>query len=122
MAALPSAAQAQGVTVLRGESGEQQRPGVPDTGVRRVPSTNHPAPAPALASPPTTSNGGQLPLGNGTGVVPAEPPSEVAREIASGKPLSPAEAAALGHRLQGDRRRPLRRCPRRSREFQTIRC
>jgi soluble lytic murein transglycosylase len=93
LAALPSAAQAQGVTVLRGESGEQQRPGVPDTGVRRVPSTSHPAPT--SASPPTTSNGGQLPLGNGNGVVPADPPSEVAREIASGKPLSPAEAAAL---------------------------
>jgi hypothetical protein len=93
LAALPSAAQAQGVTVLRGESGEQQRPGVPDTGVRRVPSTSHPAPAPV--SPPAPSSGGQLPLGNGNGVVPADPPSEVAKEIAAGKPLSPGEAAAL---------------------------
>jgi soluble lytic murein transglycosylase len=94
LAAFPSAARTQGVTVLRGENGEQQqRPGVPDTGVRRVPSTGHPAPAPV--SPPATPNGAQLPLSNGNGVVPADPPSEVAKEIASGKPLSPAEAGAL---------------------------
>ncbi len=85
----------QGVTVLRGESTDQQRPGVPDTGIRRVPSTSHPAPAPTN---PPTSRGGQLPIaeGNGGSVLPAAPPSDVAQEITSGKPLSPAESAALG--------------------------
>lgn len=93
LAALPTAAQPQGVTVLRGESGgEQPRPGVPDTGVRRIPAPGHPAPAPANPAP---SGGGQLPLANGNGLVPADPPSEVAREISGGKPLSAAEAAAL---------------------------
>ena len=92
LAVLPSVAQTQGVTVLRGESGDQQRPGVPDTGVRRVPSLGHPAPAPAR---PAQASGGQVPLGNGQGLVPADPPSEVAKEITAGKPLSPAEAAAL---------------------------
>jgi soluble lytic murein transglycosylase len=85
----------QGVTVLRGESTDQQRPGVPDTGIRRVPSTSHPTPAPTN---PPASRGGQLPIaeGNGGSVLPAAPPSDVAQEITSGKPLSPAEAAALG--------------------------
>jgi soluble lytic murein transglycosylase len=98
LAALPAAAQSQGgVTVLRGEgSSEQPRPGVPDTGVRRIPSPNHPAPAQANAPPnASASSGGQLPLGNGAGLVPADPPSELAKEISTGQPLVPGEAAAL---------------------------
>jgi soluble lytic murein transglycosylase len=100
LAALPAAALAQGgVTVLRGEgSSEQPRPGVPDTGVRRIPSPSHPPSAPAQANAPpsaNTSSGGQLPLGNGAGLVPADPPSDLAKEMSSGKPLAPGEAAAL---------------------------
>ena len=99
LAALPAAAQSQGgVTVLRGEgSSEQPRPGVPDTGVRRIPSPSHPS-APAQANAPPNANasgGGQLPLGNGAGLVPADPPSELAKEMSTGKPLAPGEAAAL---------------------------
>ena len=101
LAALPAAAQTQGgVTVLRGEgsSGDQPRPGVPDTGVRRIPSPSHAPSAPAQANAPpsaSTSNGGQLPLGNGAGLMPPDPPSELAKEMSTGKPLAPGEAAAL---------------------------
>src|SRR5471032_754082 len=83
-----------GVTILRGE-GDQPRPGVPDTGVRRVPSTGPSTggvPRPTIPLPPTSS---QLPIGNGNGVVPPAPQSDMAQAIKSGTPLSPAESAAL---------------------------
>ena len=80
-----------GVTVLRGE-GDQPRPGVPDTGVRRIPSAGG---VPRTA-PPLPSTSGQVPIGDGSGgVVPPAAPSEMAQTIKSGTPLSPAEAGAL---------------------------
>ena len=90
LAALPTAAQTQGVPVQRSESGEQPRPGVPDTGLRRVPSPGNPAPV----SPPGSS-AGHPQLGSGNGPAPPDPASEAAKEISAAKPLSPAEAAAL---------------------------
>src|SRR5438105_5012468 len=56
------------------------------------------APAPAQANAPPNANassGGQLPIGNGAGLIPADSPSEVAKEISTGKPLASGEAAAL---------------------------
>jgi soluble lytic murein transglycosylase len=88
----------QGVTVLRGQSEEHessQRTGVPDTGVRRIPSPGTGAGAPnPTATPPRT---GQLPIAgeNGGSVLPAPAAGDAVQSLASGKPLSDAEAAAL---------------------------
>lgn len=79
------------MTVLRGES-DQPRPGVPDTGVRRIPSTGSAQHATPLPSPSPV--GGQQPIANGSGIMPA-PQSETAQAMVSGKSLSAGEAAAL---------------------------
>src|SRR5471032_2781263 len=81
-----------GVTILRGEV-DQPRPGVPDTGVRRVPSTGPSTgpsmggvPRPTVPLPPTSS---PLPIGDGAnGVVPPAAQSDMAQAIKSGTPLS----------------------------------
>ncbi len=99
-AAIPAGAQQNGVTVLRGES-DQPRPGVPDAGVHRIPipgagGSGAPAPisrpAPSSATPIRDSSGGS--------VLPAAPPSEIGQAIGGAKPLSDAEAAALGSALK----------------------
>jgi soluble lytic murein transglycosylase len=90
----PAQQQQHGVTILRGESGEQLREGRPDTGIRRTPSTA-PTPSARPSSPPTAS---ALPIardGSGNGVVPPAS-SEMSQALASAKSLSPGEAAALG--------------------------
>ncbi len=103
---LPAGAQQNGVTVLRGES-EQTRPGVPDTGVRRVPSAGG-------GSTARPSADATLPIregGAGGSVLPATPsappagpigqtPGPIGQAIVSGKPLSDAEAAALTSALK----------------------
>jgi soluble lytic murein transglycosylase len=95
----PTVQAQQGVTVLRGDSGSQARPGTPDTGVRRVPSTGtagtNMGGGPASSSHPANPLG-QLPIGGGAAVLPTTPPSEMAQAIGSTQPLAPAEAAALG--------------------------
>ena len=89
-----------GVTILRGE-GDQPRPGVPDTGVRRIPSTGPSTggiPKPTIPLPPNSSQfpSSPLPIGDGaSGVVPPAAQSDMAQAIKSGTPLSPAEASAL---------------------------
>jgi soluble lytic murein transglycosylase len=93
--AAPAAAQ-HGVTVLRGESGEQPKQAAPDTGVRRIPSPNaSPTPAPA---PRTAPSGTAQPIagdGSGNGVLPPAGPSELSQALTSAKTLTAGEAAAL---------------------------
>jgi len=95
----PAAAQQQqhGVTILRGETGDQLRDARPDTGIRRTPSTAAPAPtlAPRPSNAPTAS---ALPIQSdgGNGVLPPATPTELSQALSSAKALSPAEAAALG--------------------------
>jgi len=103
--AIPAGAQQNGVTVLRGES-EQTRPGVPDTGVRRVPS--------ATGATTRPSADATVPIREGTiggSVLPAAPagppsgeigqaPGPIGQAIVSGKTLSAAEAAALAAALK----------------------
>ncbi|HEY6718797.1 MAG TPA: hypothetical protein VI232_20830, partial [Reyranella sp.] len=113
----PVLAQQGGVTILRGQSGDQPTQGTPDTGVRRVPVERGPvAPRPAAPTPPGVpqvggpqvapqvgSSGPQLPIGNdGTsgGVLPPPQPSDMAQAIASSKPLSDAEAASFAAALK----------------------
>jgi soluble lytic murein transglycosylase len=90
---------AQGVTVLRGE-GDQPRPGVPDTGVHRVPSAGAPGVGAPTHATPLPSTSSQLPISGGGGVVPAAPQSDLSQAIAATKPLSTAEAGALGSALK----------------------
>ncbi len=95
----PLQAQQGGVTILRGESGEQTRPGTPDTGVRRVPSGGTATPRPAQPSPPVST----LPLANDgapSRVLPAAPSSDMGRGLTGAKPLSDAEASALAAALK----------------------
>ena len=106
--AIPAGAQQNGVTVLRGES-EQTRPGVPDTGVRRVPSATG---APTATTRPSAD--ATVPIREGTiggSVLPAAPagppsgeigqaPGPIGQAIVSGKVLSAAEAAALAAALK----------------------
>jgi soluble lytic murein transglycosylase len=88
-AAWPADAQ-NGVTVLR--------PGTSDSGIRRVPSagggTGAPTALPSVPStiPPRDSSGSSL--------LPTAPPSEIGQAIGATKPLSEAEAAALGSALK----------------------
>ena len=95
----PLQAQQGGVTILRGESGDQTRPGTPDTGVRRVPSG---APQAQPTSPAAPRGTATLPIaGGGTGgVAPAAPTSDMAQSLAASKPLSDAEASALAAALK----------------------
>jgi hypothetical protein len=91
LAAVPLSAGAQqnGVTVLRPGTSD-----TPDSGVRRVPSGS-PASrqAPSSSAAPIRDN-------SGGSVLPAPPPSEIVQAIGSAKPLSEAEAAALGSALK----------------------
>ena len=108
LASQPVLAQQDGVTILRGQSADQPAQGTPDTGVRRVPvergSTPRPAtPTPPSPSPQAGSSSPALPIGNdGTsgGVLPAPPQSDMARAIASSKPLGDAEAASFAAALK----------------------
>jgi soluble lytic murein transglycosylase len=86
-------AQQGGITVLRGESTDPQRPGVPNTGVRRVPSTSHPAPAPTN---PTASHGGQLPIAEAIAGVRATTRRARWPGNRLGQAAQPGEAAAPG--------------------------
>jgi soluble lytic murein transglycosylase len=114
LAGEPVLAQQGGVTILRGQSGDQPTQATPDTGVRRVPVERAPtAPKPAVPSSPQAaqpqapqpivgSSSPALPIGNdGTsgGVLPP-PPSDMAQAIASSKPLSDAEAASFAAALK----------------------
>jgi soluble lytic murein transglycosylase len=111
LAGEPVLAQQGGVTILRGQSGDQPTQATPDTGVRRVPVERAPAaPKPAVPSPSSPqaaqpivgSSSPALPIGNdGTsgGVLPP-PPSDMAQAIASSKPLSDAEAASFAAALK----------------------
>jgi soluble lytic murein transglycosylase len=95
LAAVPLSAGAQqnGVTVLRPGSSD-----TPDSGIRRVPSTNGGTSGPAAprAAPSTVplrdSGGGSL--------LPAAPPTEITQAIGGTKPLSEAEAGALASALK----------------------
>ncbi|MEA2850258.1 MAG: soluble lytic murein transglycosylase, partial [Rhodospirillaceae bacterium] len=114
LASDPVLAQQGGVTILRGQSGDQPTQGTPDTGVRRVPVERGPAapaPHPAVPTPPGVpqvapqvgSSSPALPIGNdGTsgGVLPAPAQSDMAQAIASSKPLSDAEAASFAAALK----------------------
>jgi soluble lytic murein transglycosylase len=91
----PALAQQGGVTVLRGESSDQIKQGMPDTGIRRAP-TSGAAPPRAPAAIPSTSTQPVSGDGTGNGVLPAPPSSEISQAVAAPKPLSAAEAAALG--------------------------
>ena len=111
LAGEPVLAQQGGVTILRGQSGDQPTQATPDTGVRRVPLERAPAaprpttPAPSSPQAPQPIVGSSdpaLPIGNdGTsgGVLPP-PPSDMAQAIASSKPLSDAEAASFAAALK----------------------
>ncbi|SJZ36788.1 soluble lytic murein transglycosylase [Enhydrobacter aerosaccus] len=93
-------AQQGGVTILRGDSANQPRPGVPDTGVRRIPSTNSGSSAagPSSGLPPAAPRTAEIPIASqpGQGLAPADASSDLAQAMSSSKqPLSPAEAAAL---------------------------
>ena len=106
LASEPVLAQQGGVTILRGQSGDQPAQGTPDTGVRRVPVERGGAPKPATPSAPSPQAGSgspTLPIGNdGTsgGVLPPPAQSDVAQAIASSKPLSDAEAASFAAALK----------------------
>jgi len=98
----PASAQQSGVTILRGQSGDQPGQGTPDTGIRRVPADHGAAPRPTspAPSPPAAAAGVAtqpiIPDSGSSGVLPAGPAeSEVAQAIVSAKPLSPAEASAF---------------------------
>ncbi|MGZ5901633.1 MAG: lytic transglycosylase domain-containing protein [Reyranella sp.] len=111
----PVLAQQGGVTILRGQSGDQPMQGTPDTGIRRVPIERGAGPKPPASTPTPSqaaqpqapqpivgSSGPALPIGNdGTsgGVLPP-PPSDMAQAIASPKPLSDAEAASFAAALK----------------------
>ena len=106
LASEPVLAQQGGVTILRGQSGDQPAQ-APDTGVRRVPveqgARPTPPPQPQVGQPQTGSSGPALPIGNdGTsgGVMPPPPQSDMAQAIASSKPLSDAEAASFAAALK----------------------
>ena len=107
LASAPVLAQQGGVTILRGQSGDQPAQ-APDTGVRRVPVERGAAPRPTppqpqVGQPQTGSSGPALPIGNdGTsgGVMPPPPQSDMAQAIASSKPLSDAEAASFAAALK----------------------
>ena len=97
----PAGAQ-NGVTVLRGES-EQTRPGVPDTGIRRVPPAGGAPSRQGPSSGPSSSPSSPLPIvrDNSAGsVLPPPPPGEIGQTLASAKPLSDAEAGALASALK----------------------
>jgi soluble lytic murein transglycosylase len=86
----------QGVTILRGESADPARPATTGPGVHRVPTT---AGTPEHRPSPAVPHSGEIPVaseGTAPSLVPVAPASQVAQEITSGKPLGPAEAAALG--------------------------
>ena len=86
-------AQHSGVTILRGESGNPAASGAADTGVHRVPSAGSGTAKPARALPSKTA---EIPIaGDNAGIMPPAAPSAMAQAIASGKPLTEAEAAAL---------------------------
>ena len=95
LAALPLSAGAQqnGVTVLRPGTSD-----TPDSGVRRVPSTNGGTGAPAVPHAAPSA----IPLRDSTGgsVLPAVPPTEITQAIGGTKPLSEAEAGALASALK----------------------
>lgn len=97
----PAAGQ-HGVTVLRGESGEQPRQAAPDTGVRRVPSgtpTGTPPATPAPTARPAPLEASQPIAGDGRGNGVLPPPAsstELSQALGSAKTLSAGEAAALG--------------------------
>ncbi len=93
----PVSAQQGGVTILRGQSGDQPAAGTPDTGVRRVPNgAQRPAAAaPAPTSPNAPAATPQQPIVQDSGTAPLSSPSDVVQAIQSAKPLSPGEAAAL---------------------------
>ncbi len=100
-ASLPLSAGAQnGVTVLRGES--DHRPGVPDTGVRRVAPGNGATGGSSVAPANRPASPSAIPLHDSSGgsVLPAPPPGEIGQAIGAAKPLSEAEAAALGSALK----------------------
>jgi len=88
-------AQTAGVTILRGESGNPSAVGAPDTGVRHVPGASGGSSRPTRPAAPKTA---ELPIASegGSGVLPTTPATEMAQAIASGKPLTAAETAALG--------------------------
>ncbi|MBS0540140.1 MAG: lytic transglycosylase domain-containing protein, partial [Proteobacteria bacterium] len=96
---VPAGAQQNGVTVLRGESEQQTRPGVPDTGVRRIPSTGGGG-APAATPRPSAETTVPIRDGSGGSVLPAPPAGPIGQAIVSGKTLSDAEAAALASALK----------------------
>ena len=100
----PVSAQQGGVTILRGQSADSPGSGAPDTGIRRVPG-GAPSAAPSATAPssavpaaprpvpPVTAQ----PIGDGTAaIIPPPAPTETAQALGGpGKPLAPAEAAAL---------------------------
>ncbi len=102
--ALPASAQTAqqqgGVTVIR------PTPGTPDTGVRRLPSTNAPAGQPNTAptvqqSPPAQTQVQPILRDDGASkVLPANAPSDIARALAGTSRLGDAEAAALRSALK----------------------
>jgi soluble lytic murein transglycosylase len=92
----PALAQQGGVTILRGQSGDQPAAGSPDIGVRRVPPpSTAPRPAASAPAPTAPSAAPQQPIVQDSGTVPPSTPSDVAQAIQAPKPLSPGEAAAL---------------------------
>ena len=97
---VPAHAQQGGVTILRGQSGDQPAQTAPDTGVRRVPTERNTAPRPAATPPAATATQPILPNGGSNGVVPAAPQSDMAQAIGSSKPLTDAEAAAFAAALK----------------------
>jgi soluble lytic murein transglycosylase len=92
--------QQHGVTVVRPAPS-----GTPDTGLRRVPSTNAPlSGAPALQqATPTPSPAETLPIARESGtssLLPSGQPSQAAQAITTSKRLSEGEAAALASALK----------------------
>jgi soluble lytic murein transglycosylase len=103
LASGPLLAQQGGVTILRGQSTEQNATGRPDTGVRRVPVENNGGSnGPSRPATPPGGSAATLPIdkdGPTNGLMPP-PQSDVAQAIASSKPLTPAEAAAFAAALK----------------------
>ncbi|MBS0521231.1 MAG: lytic transglycosylase domain-containing protein [Proteobacteria bacterium] len=100
LAGLAGGANAQqgGVTILRGESANPGRSGVPDTGVHRIPSAGSGGAGMATGRPAATPlpRTGEIPItGGGQGLVPVDAPTDLAQAMSTGKPLAPGEAAAL---------------------------
>ncbi len=93
--------QQNGVTIVR-----PSQSGTPDTGIRRLPS----GAGPALQPPPQHTSPSQPPAttpmlpvvreNGGGNLLPEGAPSEAARAIASSKPLSESESAALASALK----------------------